>query len=141
MAKKTTSTRSRSNNTRITASGAQQYDRELSEAGSSARANRRITAAMQRDFREMSRTEFRDKYGAYFLESMSRMRAADSARKAEFMRGIDTDESQRAARIFDRSERNSSRQASDDRRRGYAKGGLVKANCGASMKPNRKAKK
>jgi hypothetical protein len=24
---------------------------------------------------------------------------------------------------------------------GYAKGGVVKANCGASMKPNRKAKK
>ena len=24
---------------------------------------------------------------------------------------------------------------------GYAKGGMVKANCGASMKPNRKAKK
>lgn len=24
---------------------------------------------------------------------------------------------------------------------GYAKGGMIKANCGASMKPNRKAKK
>jgi hypothetical protein len=24
---------------------------------------------------------------------------------------------------------------------GYAKGGVIKANCGASMKPNRKAKK
>ena len=26
-------------------------------------------------------------------------------------------------------------------KKGYAKGGMVKANCGASMKPNRKAKK
>ena len=27
-----------------------------------------------------------------------------------------------------------------EKKMGYAKGGMVKANCGASMKPNRKAK-
>ena len=27
-----------------------------------------------------------------------------------------------------------------EKKMGYAKGGMIKANCGASMKPNRKAK-
>lgn len=141
MAKKTTSTRSRSNNTRRTAGGAQQYDREFSEAGSSARTNLRVTAAMQRDFLRMTPAEFRNKYGAGYSESMDRIMAANHARKADFLRDIDSEETQRGARVYDEAERLSSESARETRRRGYAKGGLVKANCGASTKPNRKARK
>lgn len=135
MAKKTTSTRSRSNTTRRTAGGAQQYDRELDTYGSSRTNSMRVSAAMRRDLSNLSPSEFQDKYGVSFREASARLDAADAARSSENIRRVTNGESS-TSKMYDRWERNA-----QGRGRGYAKGGLVKANCGASMKPNRKAKK
>lgn len=141
MAKKTTSTRSKSNTTRRTATGAQQYDRDVSAGGASSTTNRRITNAMERDAANMTRAEFREKYGASRAELFRRLQAADNARSAENTRRITGDNNNHTARMYDDFERQWDGLAREARSRGYAKGGMVKANCGASTKPNRKAKK
>lgn len=140
MAKKTTSTRSRSNTTRRTATGAQQYDRDTSLSGPSHRTFRSVRDAMQRDFRNMTPAEFRSKYGTNYGDAMHRLEASSWARNSEDIRSIRNRENG-TTRMYDDFERGRSAAAANARSRGYAKGGLVKANCGASMKPNRKAKK
>lgn len=135
MAKKTTSTRSRSNTTRRTAGGAQQYDRELSPSGASERTSLRVSRAMADDLVNLSSAEFRQKYNMSFTEARNRLKAADAARNSENIRRISGRENS-TTQMYDEMERRE-----QSRSRGYAKGGMVKSNCGASTKPNRKAKK
>ena len=140
MAKKTTSSRSKSNTTRRTATGAQQYDRDTSLSGPSNRTYRSVRDAMQRDFRNMTSSEFRSKYGANYNDAMHRLEASSWARNSEDIRSI-RDRENDTTRTYDDFERVRSAAAANARSRGYSKGGLVKSNCGASTKPNRKARK
>ena len=136
MDKKTTTSRRKSENrTTPTAGGAQQWDRNNSAAGPSNDTNFRLTNAMRRDLVDLGPRAFEDKHGVSYRKAQALLDAADSARNSRSIRNI-------AGRRNSTTDMYDSFEArAQSRARGYNKGGMVKANCGASVKPNGKARK
>jgi hypothetical protein len=131
-----------------TATGAKQWTKDLDLKGESAKALRDAEVRISKDFEKLDTKAFKEKYGVTYRDAIARIRAADSARASKnikedaIRRGLDDKTSSSRTEMFDKSEKRDVATTAKERKKGgYAKGGMVKANCGASMAPNRKAKK
>ena len=123
--------------TERTSSGAQQMDKGLE-------AIDRAREAISDQVRRLGGVKaFEEEYGRSYRSVLAELHAADNASLANRLRrefGITGENS------FDSLERDASSRARQYNKggmakKGYTKGGIIKANAGASMKPNGKAKK
>lgn len=123
-----------------TATGAKQWTKDLDIKGESAKALSAARSRVTKDFDELSSKGFKKKYGITYTDAIARIEAANSARGSKSMREISGGKSDSTTEMFDRWEKKDVAITAKERKKGgYAKGGYV--NCGASVKPNGKAKK
>jgi phage shock protein A len=129
-----------------TATGARQWTKDITTRGESAKALRDAESRIQKDFTKLSSKAFKEKYGVKYIDAISRLSAASNAMNSQNIKEISGGKSNSATRMYDRNEKrweNTRKEAAPAKKEKskYAKGGMVKANCGASVPPNRKAKK
>ena len=125
-----------------TATGAKQWTKDITTRGESAKALSDAEARIDKDHMKLSSKEFKEKYGVTYIDAISRLSAASNAMNSKNIKEISGGKSNSATDMYDKNEkRNVATTAKERKKGGYAKGGMVKANCGASMAPNRKAKK
>jgi hypothetical protein len=125
-----------------TATGARMWTRDLDEKGQSAKALRDADVRILDDLVKLSAKDFKKKHGVTYRDAAARIHAANSARSSKNFKEISGKKSNSTTEMFDEFEKREVATTAKERKKGgYAKGGMVKANCGASMAPNRKAKK
>jgi hypothetical protein len=125
-----------------TATGARMWTRDVNEKGQSAKALRGARSRILDDLGKLSSKDFKKKYGVTYTDAVARIDAADSARSSKNVKEISGKKSNSTTEMYDEFEKRAvARTAKERKKGGYAKGGMVKANCGASVPPNRKAKK
>jgi hypothetical protein len=123
-----------------TATGARQWSKDVNEKGQSAKALNAAKFRIIKDFDELSSKAFKKKYGITYTDAMARIHAADSARSSKNIKDISGKKSNSTTEMYDDFEKRDVDTTAKERKKGgYAKGGYV--NCGASVPPNRKAKK
>ena len=104
-----------------------------------------LSKKYDRDYDKLGAKGFKEKYGVSYSKAKNMLaegRYGDMANKYREEYGDKND----TAKMYDElAERRSKAQGKAKggmiKKTGYAKGGMVKANCGASMKPNGKARK
>ena len=121
-----------------TAAGAQQYG--------DADAWRSVDNRVRKDFLNMSPEEFKEKYGVEQFRAMARVWAGSNAAKSKEYKELGAKGAAKVVdsgekELLDRSKKSGYTKGGMAKKNGYAPGGLVQANCGASMKPNRTARK
>ena len=97
-----------------------------------------------KDFDKLGPKGFKDKYGVSYNKARDMLAEGGSGDKANKYRekyGADNKTADMYDNIAKRRAKAQGKAKGGMITKGYAKGGMVKANCGASMKPNRKAKK
>jgi hypothetical protein len=111
--------------------------------GQSAKALRGARSRILDDLGKLSSKDFKKKYGVTYTDAIARISAADSARSSKNIKEISGGKSLTVQLkcMMNLKNVHVARTAKERKKGGYAKGGMVKANCGASVPPNRKAKK
>ena len=123
-----------------TATGARQWSKDVNVKGESAKALSAARSRILDDLVKLSSKDFKKKYGVTYTDAVARIHAADSARLSKSVKEISGKKSNSTTEMFDEFEKRDVATTAKERKKGgYAKGGYV--NCGASVPPNRKAKK
>lgn len=108
------------------------------------KTNSDLARKYDRDFDKLGAKGFKEKYGVSYNKAQDMLAEGHSGSMANKYREEYGDKNG-TAKMYDKmAERRAKAQGKAKggliKKTGYAKGGMVKANCGASMKPNRKAK-